>query len=182
MRFAVKLLISPITPSLRNCFLVMSCVSLIVLSGCAMSLKEASTKMYAIEADCDAKFKAGVYKNFYENAECLNDGLTKFFIDINYPYMDLVVLQNAYRLALAERRDRGEITKTEAQVIMADLSQRLAAEEHKRATNSAYARAAQAQGTGALLQGLGGFIQSVQPPAQKPPITCMQTGNVTRCF
>lgn len=92
MRLAVRLLISPIT-SLRNCFLVMSCVLLIVLSGCAMSLKEASTKMYAIDADCDAKLKAGVYKNFYEKTQCLNDGLTKFFIDINYPYMDLVVLQ-----------------------------------------------------------------------------------------
>jgi hypothetical protein len=99
--------------------------------------------------------------------------------------MDLVALSNAYRLAVAERRDKGEITKTEAQVMLAELGTAITAEEQKRATNSAYARAAQAQGTGALMQGFGTLMQSMQPiqsPAPRLPITCTQTGHITRCF
>lgn len=95
--------------------------------------------------------------------------------------MDLVFLANAYRLAVAERYDKKEITKTEAEVIMAELGQRIAAEEQKRVTNATYARAAAAQGTGSLLQGLGALNQSMQP-LQRQPITCTQTGNFINCF
>jgi len=144
-------------------------------------MKEAMTKVNAIRAECDAKLKSGVYKNYYERTKCFNDGLTNIYVDNNYPYMDLVFLANAYRLAVAERYDKKEITRTEAEVIMAELGKRIAEEEQKRATNDTYARAAAAHGTGALLQGLGALNQSMQP-LQRQPITCTQIGNVTNCF
>lgn len=135
----------------------------------------------AVRAECDAKLEAGVYKTFYQRTECFNEGLMNIYLENNYPYLDLVLLSNAYRLAVAERVDKGELTKTEAQVIMAELGQRIVTEEQKRATNAAYARAAQAQGTGALLQGLGTLNQSMRP-LQRQPITCTQTGNMINCF
>lgn len=166
---------------LRNCLLAILLGMPIMLTGCAITMKEAMTKVNVIRAECDAKLNSGVYKNFYERTKCFNDGLTNIYIDNNYPYMDLVFLANAYRLAVAERYDKKEITMTEAEVTMAELGQRIAAEEQKRTTNATYARAAAAQGTGALLQGLGALNQSTQP-LPRQPITCTRTGNVVNCF
>lgn len=170
------------SPSLRITFLLGAFIFLILLlNGCGMTTKQFMTKINAIRAECDGKLRAGIYRNFYERTQCFNQGLTNLYIENNYRYMDLVFLANAYRLALAERVDKGEITKTEAQVIMAELGQRIAAEEQRRANSAAYAKAASAQGTAALLEGLGALNQSMQPLRRKP-ITCIQTGDMVNCF
>lgn len=152
--------------------------------GCAItSMTSGQTlgQVNAIRAECDGKLEAGVYKTFYQRTECFNEGFMSIYSESKYLYQDLVHLSNVYRLAVAERVDKGEFTKTEAQVIMAELERIIATEEQKRV---AYARAAQtqeAQNMWQVLLGLGVLNQSIQP-LQRKPITCTQTGNMINCF
>jgi hypothetical protein len=121
--------------------------------------------------ECEQKRLSGELKSHVESAQCSNPLLLEAYQ--GHPNLDLVQLLCAYRLAIAERNDKGEITEAEANVVMQELALRISKEVRQRAIQQqAELRQQRAelrqqavdlqqqnngrvQALGALLQGLG---------------------------
>uniref|UniRef100_A0A7V3KMI8 Lipoprotein n=1 Tax=candidate division WOR-3 bacterium TaxID=2052148 RepID=A0A7V3KMI8_UNCW3 len=162
--------------------LILSTLLLFTIFGCAgIKIQKIKEQVAAVKEDCESKFKSGILANYSERAECLNAGFMKVYSDINYPYLDLIHLINAYRMAIAERIDRGELSFNEGELIMANVRVLITQEELRRNTDRAYAAAAAAQGMGAMLGGMGALNQSLQPLTRKP-INCIRSGNMIQCY
>jgi hypothetical protein len=75
------------------------------------------SELQVARAACDAQYpsRVGVY---VAHAKCVNDAIDRFAISRS-PYPDLVRLQQAMRLSLSARVDRGEMSPEDAQLAMA---------------------------------------------------------------
>ena len=124
--------------------------------------------------ECRQKRLKGELKSHVESVQCSNPLMLEAHREAGDPNMDLMQLLCAYRLALAERNDKGEMTEAEAQVVVEKLGKRLSREARRRATQQQAEQPEQAeapkqrndsrrQDYGALLQGLG---------ASGKPIVC----------
>jgi len=161
-------------------------------------------------AECKQKRLNGELKGYAESAQCSNPLILEAHREAGDPNMDLTQLLCAYRLALAERNDKGEMTEAEAQVAMAELGVRVSQEVRQRATQQQaelhqesvdlqQQNNARMQAYGTLLQGLGtwqsankiempkvSIPQTAMPnpvPAAQPriSITCQRVGDFTYC-
>src|SRR5712691_8731260 len=156
----------------------------IFLGGCGAiqpqaqqaALQEASRKMNAAVMECREMRLRKKLKSFRESAECSRPKIIAAYQEAGYPYMDLIVLFASARMAGAENLDKGKNTEAEVQLQMAELQNRIAAEEQRRNLALANAQAIQAESqsanmpaSGVLLQGLGAI-----QPAQivNRPVTC----------
>lgn len=167
----------------------------LVSSGCTAvasqrqeALKQAHQQAMQIAQECREQRLAGVLSGHVESARCSNDRMRQLWASAGYPYMDLVDLFLAYRMALAQRIDEGKLPKEEAQLLAAELQTRLASEEQRRNATAlqAQAQAQQArsqwlQSYGALLQGLALWNQALSPPAPQGPLTYLRSGNMITC-
>lgn len=164
--------------------------ALLLLTGCAQMMaqqryKDMQTKFLAAREICKQRYEQGIYKTFGERTNCVNEAALKGAVEADYPYLDLVVLGNAYRAALAKRIDDGSMNETDASLMQAQLGTLIAQEEQKRNATAVQmrseqqrAQAASMYSVGAILQGMGAYQQSLQPRA---PVTCIQTGNIVTC-
>ena len=160
--------------------------------------------------ECDQKKFNGELKNYVERAQCKNQAVIEAHQKAGDPNMDLVYLATAYRLALAERQDKTEITQGEADVMWAELIARVSQEARQRAMQQQAEQRQQSldlqqqnnarmQAYGTLLQGLGtwqsankievpkvSIPQTTMPnsgPGAQPriSITCQKVGDFTYC-
>jgi len=147
------------TSFLKNSIMIALLVPSISLSGCGMTAKQIKEKLDANWAACDKDLELGTYKTFYEYTKCGNKGITDFYAESDYPYMDLINLYTAYRLAIAERYNKEEITESEVRVLFAEIDSRIMAEAERRNNNAAHAAAASARGMATMLKS----ISALQP-------------------
>lgn len=110
-------------------------------SGCALTPTKAAKHMDVVLQQCRSEHRTGTHVQYIK---CVNEGRSKFYLDNNYPYMDLNFLLNAKSLAIAEDLDQGVITKAQANVLAAELLLRITTEENKRNADAAHAAASRA--------------------------------------
>lgn len=116
----------------------------------------------------------GVYKSNVEVATCVNEKVTMANQELGYPYMDLIQLINAYRLAVAEKLDNGEITEIQAELIMAEVTQKINTEAHNR----------NMQRAAIIVDAYNNFsttLGNYESEIIKTPITCFRTGPTVIC-
>src|ERR1700688_596491 len=94
----------------------------------------AGAEMQNVIVGCRNKRLSGALKSFTESANCSNSMIVLAYGWLNYPYMDLVQLVAASRLAVSERVDDGKVSEAEAQEEMAELGKIVNAEIHRRQT------------------------------------------------
>lgn len=151
-------------------------LTFIVACG-GMSKKEAiefNEKLKGYTVECEQQKSNGLLQTNMEVAECTNEKVLNAFIEIDYPYMDLVQLYNAYRLAVAEKVDEGEITEAEGNLMMAEIRQKIASEEY----NRNYQKSVKWSNA---FKEFSNTVSSYQSSTLRTPITCYQTGNVITC-
>ena len=97
----------------------------LLLIGCAPLVAQRQQEVFkqaqAISAECHEKRLSGQLKGFADAARCSNDRMRQIWADAGFPYVDLVDLMAAHRLAIAERMDNGELSIAEANVQMAEF-------------------------------------------------------------
>ena len=165
----------------------------LLLGGCATEValqkkREFQRAQLAVGDDCRKKYQDGLLRNWKERTDCMNDGLMRVAVEYDYPFLDLIMFGNAYRSALAEKLDRGEITEVQAKLLQADVGVFGAQEEQRRIqaamqtqAQMQQARAASTQSLGALIQGFAAYQQATTPQ-YRSPVTCTVTGNFFHCY
>ena len=112
----------------------------LLLVGCtplvAQRQQEVFSQTQAISEECHEKRLSGRLKGFADTARCSNDRIRQMWADAGFPYMDLVDLMAADRLAVAERMDKGELSIAEANVQMAEFGVRVINEAQRRDAES----------------------------------------------
>jgi len=71
-------------------------------------------------------------KNYTWLAQCENQATMDYFVAIDYPYLDLIQLYNSYKIVVAEKLDRGEITLSEANLELAKIKYQVTSEINNR--------------------------------------------------
>ncbi len=125
------------------------------LAGCmplAGPSPEALANLKQERAACHDKFARQVPR-----AQCVNQAIDKAY-GPDFHYRDLVELNEAQRLALAEQIDAGKITPAEGEAAMAKMTVEINSEAQRRATNAAMA------------------IEASRP------VSCYSYGSVTNCY
>lgn len=156
----------------------------IVLAGCAQARMQAANEQMQVSANyCDQRQASGGFATRREYAECVNAGFSAALTAAQYPYPDLVSLQASYRVALADKIDRGEISPSDANIAMAELITRIETESQRRQAQATQANVAGQMGIAALMQGLAS-VQAVNQPyyPSRVPITCARQGAFVNCY
>lgn len=146
---------------------------------------EARLKMQSDVDQCHSR----AFTSHRDGAQCINEAIQRVLISIDYPYMDLVQMVSAYRIACAERIDSGAFTKDDCEKRMAELRLHVTAEESRRvhATQSANGAVLPAEGPPqtdyeALLNGSAEWYDGADTPEAKPSqITCFKRGAMIFC-
>lgn len=144
-----------------------------ILGGCGLVAAKQREEEFAraraqadgIFAECDAKIpkEKGQIVN---RTRCRAPG---FSLLRNFaPYPDLMDQEAAYRMAMAERIDAGQITMAQAELEAAENRSRLIAEEQRRSLSN---RAVSAQESVAAAQWRA-----------SAPVSCTRIGNTTNCY
>ncbi len=149
-------------------------LSMVGCVSAAQRYREAGLYSAKINEECRARRLAGELPGYEASAQCSNERIRRVWAESGYPYMDLVDLALAYKVALARRMDDGLLSEDDAKLLLAELGTRINSEEQQRAALSAQARSQALQSYGVLLQGLG----AIQP---RTPITCSQSLNTFIC-
>jgi hypothetical protein len=173
-------------------------LSLALGLGACVTTQRADRTRDAEIAACIRKHETRQITTWVGRAQCINDADARHATATNYPYPDLDSLFAAYHVAVAERRDRGEMTGNEAFLKMTELTSRIAAEERRRNNEEdrrdlerrltlAQIQSLRANQLSRLLQGLATFRANDSPthtyllPGGRM-ITCSQMGNFTNCY
>lgn len=165
--------------------------TIFVLSGCGLSaaqrVQQAFRQANSIRVECRQRHLAGELKSYVERVRCGNDRVGQAIAESGYPYMDLVNLEIAYRMAVAHRLDKGELSEAEANLQLAELQTRLGSEQQRR-DMAAYQTQLQAKQTATQQwqawnqwQQNERIIRSLQTPRTMAPITCYKYGNMIQC-
>lgn len=171
----------------RRLVQVVSMVLILGLAGCAFSAlrrqQEAQLYSQQIIIECRSKRLRGELSGYVASVLCSNDRIRQVWAESGYPYMDLIDLQLAYRMAQAKRIDEGTLSEEDAQLQLAELGSRVNTEVQRRNVMAQQAHSQRLQSIGALLQGLAAWEQSQSPPALAAPrpINCYQHGNFIQC-
>jgi hypothetical protein len=89
---------------------------------------------------CRNKRLEGKLTGFAQSARCSNEAILAIYKEVKYPYMDLISLIAADRLAASEKIDSGQWTEKQAQVQMAELGERVNSEIARRESTPQVAR------------------------------------------
>ena len=158
--------------------------------GCQNSLqsiqKEQETRLAVMQekeksilAECELKRLGGELKTYAESTQCSNPVIIQAHQEAGDPAMNLVYLLTAYRLAIAERIDKGALSEAEGNLMLAQLVSRINTERLQRDMAAAQQTARVSQSYEALLQGLGVWQSPVNPPAENNIGSASSTGIVT---
>lgn len=148
-------------------------LSSFVLGSCAAQ-RAAERERAAREAiaGCNATFPTSVPRQNALRVQCLADAENRIYGPI-YPYPDLLNLKHEYRLALAKKVDRDEMTAEDARLRFAEITTRIQNIYEQRRNARARADAETAQ---ALYSGLA-LLQSSRPITT----SCNRFGTTTNC-
>jgi hypothetical protein len=158
-------------------------------------------KEKSILAECELKRLRGELKTYAQSAECSNPVIVQAHQEAGDPAMNLVYLFTAYRLAIADRIDRGALSQPEGNLMLAQLVSRINTERLQRDMAAAQQRARSGASYEALLQGLGVWQSfskqltlngTADPSRPAPPqeasqqthgsaVTCYQNGPRIAC-
>jgi hypothetical protein len=147
--------------------------------------QEARLKIEADVENCRGR-QFGTHR---EAAQCINQAVQRVLISVDYPYMDLLQIVSAYRIACAQKMDARELTQENCTNRMGQLRTRITAEETQRRN------AAPAKGEGdvrpasgpagidyaALLKGIAGWSAAAGGSAKSGDIVCFQSGPMISC-
>src|SRR5437879_4045680 len=128
---------------------------LLLASGCASARQQrwhaANDAVAAAIEECRQQRVAGELKSYTASVECSNPRVVATYQAAGYPHMDLIHLVAAYRLALAERADRGELTEAAMRAHFLELMTKVESEAQRRNQTAAQTAAQQSMAYGALL-------------------------------
>ena len=82
-------------------------------------------KEKSILAECELKRLGGELKTYTESTQCSNPVIIQAHQEAGDPAMTLVYLLTAYRLAIAERIDKGALSEAEGNLMLAQLVSRI---------------------------------------------------------
>jgi hypothetical protein len=156
---------------------------------------EADAAKQAVSNDARVKIEADVEKcrsrqlgTHRAAAQCINEAVQRTLISVDYPYMDLLQVVSAYRIACAQKMDGNELSEADCTKRMGELRTRITAEENKR--NSATPEDGKIKPAAgrkpanyvALLKGLADWSNGVPEDAAKPgTIVCFESGPMITC-
>ena len=153
--------------------------------------EQARLKIESDVANCRTREDTGAFKTNREAAQCVNSAVQRVMLSIHYPYTDLLQLVSAFRVGCAGKVDAGEMTKEDCKTQMAQLRQRVAAEEQERRNATApkpqsgarpVARAKRSS-MAKLVNGIAKWTDPDDPaPASTKHLTCMQVGSTISCY
>ncbi len=189
-------------------FLVMS-ASLVCCQNSMQTIEKQEAKVAlmhekekSILAECEMKRIRGEIKTYVQSTQCSNPVIIRAHEDAGDPAMNLVYLITAYRLAVAERIDKGVLSRTEGNLMLSQLMSRINTERLQKDIGAPRDKQQPIESYDALLQGIGVWKGSVNPPVREdtvePPrspesavpdqqqtrdsqITCSQNGNLITC-
>lgn len=132
---------------------------------------------------------AHTFKTQVARVQCSIDATTKYDEARNYPYMDLVDLDNANKLKLAAKVDNKQISLEEAKLEAKEYESRLDSIVAQRNTTQAQNNSAKAQSTANALATYSAMKSLLpQPVPSQPPLTspsvntnCNVYGNSINC-
>jgi hypothetical protein len=93
---------------------------------------ELGEKTRAVSAGCEAKRIAGELKSEAAVVECANPDLLVAYIDARVLYLDLMQVWLAAKLDAAKKLDKGEMTREQYDLALADWRLKIATEEDRR--------------------------------------------------
>jgi len=165
-------------------------------------LAQRNTEVTAAIEECRGARMRGELKSYAEAAQCTNVRIRAVNQSASYPFMDLVDLAAAVRLADAEKVDKHQMSEAEAALHVAQVKSQLIDQARRRILEAkavdiqartaqtqadaleVQARAAQAEAQAAQeqvrLQERQLQMQSPQSTL-RPPIICQQMGSFTQC-
>jgi len=123
-------------------------------------------KEKSILAECELKRLRGELKTYVESAQCSNPVIIQAHQEAGDPAMNLVYLFTAYRLAIADRIDRGVLSQVEGNLMLSQLVSRINTERLQTDMAAAQQRSRPGVSYESLLQGLGVWQSSANQPAQ----------------
>ncbi|HME42187.1 MAG TPA: hypothetical protein VKF36_03790 [Syntrophorhabdales bacterium] len=123
-------------------------------------------KEKSIVAECELKRVRGELKTYAESAQCSNPVIIQAHQEAGDPAMNLVYLFTAYRLAIADRIDRGALSQAEGNLMLSQLMSRINTEVVHRDMAGAQQRSRPGASYESLLQGLGVWQSLANQPAQ----------------
>jgi hypothetical protein len=160
----------------------------LALGGCGLvqqaEMGKAKERLVAMRADCRARYPDSHAKV----ADCFTAAENETVRPLAYNDADLLTVMQAKRKVMAVKEDRGEITKDEAQLEMAQFVSGLKDEDLQR-MNAASAAAAQRSAASAQMLGAAAtMLQASRPapivaPAAPSMVTttCMPMGGLVNC-
>ncbi len=120
----------------------------------------------SILAECELKRVRGELKTYAASTECSNAVIIKAHQDAGDPAMNFVYLLTAYRLAVAERMDKGVLNHTQGNLMLAQLVSRINTERLQRDMQTTQRKNVPDGSYESLLQGLAVWKGSANPPTQ----------------
>ena len=93
---------------------------------------ELGAKTRAVVSACETRRKAGELKSEAAVVECANPDLLESYIDARVLYLDLMQVWLAAKLDAAKKLDKGELTREQYDLALADWKLKIAAEEDRR--------------------------------------------------
>jgi hypothetical protein len=93
---------------------------------------EVGERSRAVIDSCEAKRKEGELKTEAAVVECANPDVLALYIDARVLYLDLMKVWLAAKLAVAKKLDKGEITRGQHDIELADWRLKISAEEDRR--------------------------------------------------
>ena len=167
-------------------FIIIGLITL-SMSGCVQKQtpfqrqEDAFSAAVKISNECYQKRQAGELPGVFASAQCSNARMRQTIKEGGYPYMDLVDLFLAYRLAGAKRVDAGLISSEELGLQIEQLWRRLINKDQKK--NTLARPPYNFERMWIFLMDIGVWKLSAPDPAEPPggPITCYQDGNMVQC-
>ena len=141
-----------------------------------------------IEADVE-KCRSRHFNTHRAAAQCINEAVQRTLISVDYPYMDLLQVVSAYRIACAQKMDANELSEAACNKRMGELRTRITAEERRRNNATAEQNGKMKPAAGqkpvnyaTLLKGLAQWSIGIPEGGTKPGvITCFESGPMISC-
>jgi hypothetical protein len=136
----------------------------IILSACTLpttNWPEVHQQAHAVLDQWEQQRVTGLLVNYADVERCASPKIRALYVANHFQYIDLIDLYQAKRLVIAEKRDRQELSDSDAAVQIAEIRVQVISEMEQRSTAAA-ARAA--------------AISSMMP------VSCTTVGNSTVCY
>src|SRR4051812_20383900 len=157
-------------------------VAPLLLGGCGLArdarVADARKQFNAAVSDCVARYT----KSLAQRADCRAQAANTYIRPF-YPHGDLMTLLQAQRKALAIKVDRGQLSREDHDVQIAQAESAIRQEELRRNNAERGVSAQEAASTAQILGASANLLRASQPPIPAPAVTttCSRTGNFVNC-